>query len=1134
MTIDYIPGTTSNLVGDPAEGGAFSSGNKGEIAGANTAAANAATSATAAAASQVAAAQSASDLSAAEANAGLSAVSAASSASSAATSQAACSGFLGSVTTLYNNFEDSYLGAKASEPSTDNDGGALLVGALYYNSTSNILKVWNGTAWNAAAVDGATILLKAQNLADLPSASTARTNLGLGTMAVEAAADYAPLAGATFTGDVTAPEFIGVLQGETVFKAKAGEALSKGDAVYVSGISGNTPVVSKADADGANTYPAFGLASADAALNGTLDVITAGQLKNFDTSGFTLGDTLYLSTTPGVLTATPPTGEGSVIQNMGKVEREHPSVGSILVVGAGRAAATPNLNDGNVFIGNASNKAVTADLGDSAASALSTKTIANLTITSADINGGTIDGVTINGAVGSSNLTFADNHKAIFGNDGNELALYHNTTDSIIEDQGTGSLLIKGTQLKLQSADGEDYAAFTNNGPARLFNNGVEKFATSSTGATVVGRLNTGQIEVTTLRANDGTAAGSIADSTGVVTLASSVLTTADIDGGTVDNVVIGGTTAAAGTFTSLNTTGDMTITSASPEIYLVDTTTAGALGRLQASSEGLGFRSKASDDGGTARFGNHTFSRFDGTNTKTQMVLDANADLRVWNDAGAVRLFWDASHNSSGGGLAIGQAAEPQATLDVHGDALIKERLQIGETQGGTTQAALDIRGNNAESGNFIASVSAGVMNVTSVNGATLAVGDVIYSANAIPANTFIKSFDTGSGGIGTYNLSQSFDLGSVTLRNSPKGSLTASFTNADTSLRAGQPLGIIEFNDADSSNDGAKGFLVCGSQDTTPSSYLAFGTNHTGQGEHAREVARLDEDGNFLLNTIISNSALDHIELRDTGEIRSASLATGTITATSSGSSPLTVNRNDANGTIIDLQANGVTKSVIGYNSNGEAFLRSDLGGFRFSQSGLRPTIDGYDGNDNAADLGTSSNRFKDLYLSSGVYLGGTAAANKLDDYEEGTWTPTYTTAATPPTVSYTDTGGTYTKVGRLVTVTGRIKTASVDNQPGGTDAAGGLRISGLPFVVSLSVTELQNGTLHCGQIKTFTSGRFPAGGYAIRGSSDFALTRRGSSSGNMVNLDVYNAGGSNFTLDTGSGSNEIVFSAVYYTDA
>ena len=38
----------------------------------------------------------------------------------------------------------------------------------------------------------------------------------------------------------------------------------------------------------------------------------------------------------------------------------------------------------------------------------------------------------------------------------------------------------------------------------------------------------------------------------------------------------------------------------------------------------------------------------------------------------------------------------------------------------------------------------------------------------------------------------------------------------------------------------------------------------------------------------------------------------------------------------------------------------------------------------------IGWSSNRFKDLYLSGGAYLGGTGSANQLDDYEEGTWTP------------------------------------------------------------------------------------------------------------------------------------------------
>ena len=68
--------------------------------------------------------------------------------------------------------------------------------------------------------------------------------------------------------------------------------------------------------------------------------------------------------------------------------------------------------------------------------------------------------------------------------------------------------------------------------------------------------VDTTNIEVTTLKAKDGTSAGSIADSTGVVTLASSVLTTTDINGGTIDGTAIGGSSAAAGTFTTVAASG--------------------------------------------------------------------------------------------------------------------------------------------------------------------------------------------------------------------------------------------------------------------------------------------------------------------------------------------------------------------------------------------------------------------------------------------------------------------------------------------------------------------------------------------------------------------------------------------------
>jgi hypothetical protein len=103
---------------------------------------------------------------------------------------------------------------------------------------------------------------------------------------------------------------------------------------------------------------------------------------------------------------------------------------------------------------------------------------------------------------------------------------------------------------------------------ALVYNNGTDvvtavdfipEIATTTVDAT--------NIEVTNIKAKDGTSAGSIADSTGVVTLASSVLTTTDINGGTIDGAVIGGASADAGSFTTLNTSGAVVFNDAGADV---------------------------------------------------------------------------------------------------------------------------------------------------------------------------------------------------------------------------------------------------------------------------------------------------------------------------------------------------------------------------------------------------------------------------------------------------------------------------------------------------------------------------------------------------------------------------------------
>jgi len=118
------------------------------------------------------------------------------------------------------------------------------------------------------------------------------------------------------------------------------------------------------------------------------------------------------------------------------------------------------------------------------------------------------------------------------------------------------------------------------------------------------------------------------------------------------------------------------------------------------------------------------------------------------------------------------------------------------------------------------------------------------------------------------------------------------------------------------------------------------------------------------------------------------------------------------DADGGDITLKDGGTGIGVIG-NSGGATFYGGTASGIMFNGVNINPTNGTATRADNANDIGAASYRFKDLYLSGGVLLGGTGTANKLDDYEEGS----FDIAMADGTSHSLTQNASYTKIGRFV---------------------------------------------------------------------------------------------------------------------
>jgi hypothetical protein len=240
-------------------------------------------------------------------------------------------------------------------------------------------------------------------------------------------------------------------------KNVSGGSLSVGTVVYQSGTAGNSAEVQAASNSSASTMPALGIITSTLADEAEGYIVLIGKINHINTSSFSEGDTLYVGAS-GTLTTTVPSGEGALIQNIGKVLKVHASNGSIMVTGAGRTNATPNLNDGNIFIGNSSNQATTASFNTTVDAHLNTSTAnANETLR---WNGSDYEWADSAGLMTTYNFTATNNQTTFSGSDDNSATFGYTA----------GSLIVTVNGIVYE--DGTDYTA--TNGTSVVFTSGLE------------------------------------------------------------------------------------------------------------------------------------------------------------------------------------------------------------------------------------------------------------------------------------------------------------------------------------------------------------------------------------------------------------------------------------------------------------------------------------------------------------------------------------------------------------------------------------------------------------------------------------------------------------------------------------
>ena len=260
-----------------------------------------------------------------------------------------------------------------------------------------------------------------------------------------------------------------------------------------------------------------------------------------------------------------------------------------------------------------------------------------------------------------------------------------------------------------------------------------------------------------------------------------------------------------------------------------------------------------------------------------------------------------------------------------------------------------------------------------------------------------------------------------------------------SDTTVTDGSVLGKIEFKAPDEAS-GTDANLTAAAIEAVSEGTFAADNNatelvfKTGASAAADAKMTLTSAGNLLVGMTSANTNNDGVGLRADGLIHGKR---ADVVAT--------FNRKTSDGNIVELAKDNTVVGSVGV-AGSDLYISggSSHAGIRFDTNILTPVVNATQ-TDATVSLGYSSQRFKDLYLSGGVFIGGTGAANKLSDYEEGTFTPAlaYSTAGNS-SFGYNAAVAHYVKVGDIVHFQLNVRLASFTKGTG----SGSILVTGLPF--------------------------------------------------------------------------------------